>query len=99
MQIMLLGVLAHQERQLDVGQVPEEARVPERSTLRARRFITPCLVSPRITKADRKNCDFCFFVENRSIQSEPIAQTITACIVPSDTRLVDLFPRCLTDDQ
>src|SRR6185503_8126693 len=96
---MSLGILAHQESQLNVGQMSEEARVPERSTFRTRWLVAARLFGARITKSYRENRDSCIIVESRSIQPEPITQTITACIIPSDTGLVDLFPRRLADDQ
>ena len=52
----------------------------------------------RIAEAYRWNCDSYFILESRSIQLEPIAQTIAACIVPRDTCLVHLSPRRLADD-
>jgi hypothetical protein len=73
--------------------------VPERSTFWARWIVATRFCGARITKTHRENRDSCFIVESRSIQLEPITQTIAACIIPSDTRLVDLFPRRLADDQ
>src|SRR5688572_2350529 len=98
-QVISLGVLTHQERELDVGQELEEARVPARSTFRARWPVASRCICARITKAHGQNCESCLIIKSRPIQPEPVAQTVPACIVPGNSRLVDLSSRRLADDQ
>lgn len=98
-QIILMRVLTDQKRQLQVRKMLEQAFVPARRTLGTRWVITAILASPGITKSHGKNRDLSFIVEGRTIQLQPVAQAIAACIIPRYPTLMDLAPWRLTDDQ
>jgi len=95
---MLLGKLAYQKRQSDVGKVPEQTLVPKRCTFQTRRLIASTLSDTGVTKAHWKERNFRCVIKGQAIQLQPVSQTIAARIVPRYPTLVDFSPRGLADD-
>ena len=91
-QIVPVGILADQECQLKVGKLLEQALVPTRCALRARRSITPVHSGARIAKSHGKNRDPRLVIESRAVQPQPVAQSIPAGVVPGYSALMDLAP-------
>jgi len=99
LQIMSMGVLTDQERQLEVGKVLQQAFVPERRTFRPRRLIPAAFSRSWITKSDGDNRHLRCIVEDRAVQLQPLAQAVAACVIPRYPTAMDFAPGRLSDDQ
>lgn len=96
---MTLSVLADQERQLQIWKVRKQAFVPKRCALGARWLVAAIFAGAGIAEPHGKDSNFCFIVETRALKLQPVAQAITAGIIPRYPSLVNFAPRSLTDDQ
>ena len=96
---MTLSVLADQERQLQIWKVLKQAFVPKRCALGARRLVAAIFAGAGIAEPHGKDGNFCFIVESRALKLQPLAQAITAGIIPRYASRVNFAPRSLTDDQ
>jgi hypothetical protein len=96
---MTLSVLADQERQPQIWKVLKQAFVPKRCALGSRRLVAAIFAGAGIAEPDREDGNSCFIVEDRVLKLQPLAQAITAGIIPRYPSLVNFAPRSLTDDQ
>jgi hypothetical protein len=96
---MTLSVLADQERQLQIWKVLKQAFVPKRCALGAGWLVAAIFAGAGIAEPHGKDGNFCFIVEDRALKLQPLAQAITAGIIPRYPSLVDFAPRSLTGDQ
>jgi len=96
---MPLSVLTDQERHLKIGKVPEQALVPMRGALGARWHIALVVGGAGITESHGQDGNSCLIVEDRGAQPQPVAQPITAGIIPRYPALMRFATWSLTDDQ
>jgi hypothetical protein len=96
---MTLGVLTDEERHPQIGKVIKQALVPKRCALGARRLVATIFAGARITQSHREDGHSSFVIKDRAIKLQPVAQAITAGIIPRYPRFVNFAPRGLPDDQ
>src|SRR5512146_2338073 len=98
---MTLGVLADQERQLQIWQVLQQAFVPKRCALGARRLVAAIVAGAGIAEPHGEDGDFCFIVETRGLEPQPLAQSTYSmlnlagpllCTVPGRLRAIATAP-------
>ena len=96
-QITRLSIAADKQREPPAPQQGENAVVPQWGAFGTRRQVATRR-APRIAEADRNQCDLCRIVELVRRQPRPLAQPVTAVILPGNAARMHARARRLADD-
>src|SRR5690242_12412017 len=91
-------IRTHEQRQPEVRQRIEKARLPKGCTLLARRFVSAARIVARKAKADRNDRDAARVVEGLAVDPEPVAKAIAAWVIEREPGVVDANAGGLADD-
>ena len=94
-----LRVVADKQRQLDLFQQRQQARVPARRAFRAGRRVAALRQAARIAEAGRQDGDAGGVVEDLAPDAEPVAQALAGGVVEGGAGLVRERARGLARDQ
>lgn len=97
-EIVVLRVLADEQRELDAGKRSEQWRMPLRRALSSRWQIS-ALAPAGPAESHRQNGEELGIIEGGAIDAEPLAQMISRVVVPGRSRGVHLCARRLADEQ
>src|SRR5262249_20231649 len=94
-----LCIGADEQRQRDVGQLPQDASMPERRTFLARRKVAAVPIDARVAEPHGHNGDTRLVVEGFTVEMQPVSQAGAAAVVPGNAALVHFRAGRLADDE
>ena len=95
-QIVLLGVRSHQQNQLHIRHEIQQLRMPLRREILTRRVIAVRALTG-VVEIHRQQRNELGVVELLVCHAHPLAQLLTARVVPRDAAFLRGAPRCLTN--